>query len=123
MAPAESAIAIGERPYLAYFDQLDGLILSRTRLRVVSVLARRKVSPMKYVDLHEATGISMGNLFAHLVKPEDAGVIELQKRFVDKKPQTAVVLTRSGIERMLVQLQGIRDLRDVVEGTLQGSQS
>jgi len=37
-----------------------------------------------------------GNLSAHLGKLEDVGYVEITKEFVDKKPHTALSLTKKG---------------------------
>jgi DNA-binding MarR family transcriptional regulator len=45
--------------------------------------------------LHQ-TGMTPGNLSAHLSKLEDAGYVEVTKEFLDRKPHTALTLTKNG---------------------------
>jgi DNA-binding MarR family transcriptional regulator len=37
-----------------------------------------------------------GNLSAHLRKLENAGYVEITKEFIDRKPHTALALTKKG---------------------------
>jgi DNA-binding MarR family transcriptional regulator len=37
-----------------------------------------------------------GNLSAHLRRLEDAGYVEITKEFLERKPHTALALTRKG---------------------------
>jgi DNA-binding MarR family transcriptional regulator len=45
--------------------------------------------------LHQ-TRMTPGNLSAHLSKLEDAGYIEVTKEFIERKPHTALALTKKG---------------------------
>ena len=45
--------------------------------------------------LHQ-TGMTPGNLSAHLSKLEDAGYVEITKEFIERKPHTALALTKKG---------------------------
>jgi len=45
--------------------------------------------------LHQ-TGMTPGNLSAHLSKLEEAGYVEVTKEFLDRKPHTALALTKEG---------------------------
>jgi DNA-binding MarR family transcriptional regulator len=42
------------------------------------------------------TGLTFGNLSAHMTKLEQAGYIEIIKEFVGKKPHTMLKLTDTG---------------------------
>jgi len=45
--------------------------------------------------LHQ-TEMTPGNLSAHLSKLEDAGYVEVTKEFIERKPHTALALTKKG---------------------------
>ena len=45
--------------------------------------------------LHQ-TRMTPGNLSAHLSKLEDAGYVEVTKEFIERKPHTALALTKKG---------------------------
>jgi DNA-binding MarR family transcriptional regulator len=47
--------------------------------------------------LHQ-TEMTPGNLSAHLSKLEDAGYVEVTKEFLERKPHTALALTKKGRE-------------------------
>ena len=42
------------------------------------------------------TGLTFGNLSSHMKKLEEAGYIEVQKDFVDRRPRTMLKLTENG---------------------------
>ena len=46
--------------------------------------------------LDALTGLTWGNLSSHLSKLEEAGYVETEKEFVDKKPHTMIRLTARG---------------------------
>jgi len=53
-----------------------------------------------FVFLQRTTGLTKGNLSSHLTKLEEAGLVNIEKRFVRKKPNTSVELTPAGRERI-----------------------
>lgn len=46
--------------------------------------------------LYGQTGLSWGNLATHARKLEDAGYVEVEKEFVERKPRTVFRLTAEG---------------------------
>jgi DNA-binding MarR family transcriptional regulator len=54
------------------------------------------VQSADFLFLQNQTGMTPGNLSAHLSKLEDAGYIEVTKEFLDRKPHTALALTKRG---------------------------
>ena len=58
------------------------------------------VQAADFVFLQRTTGLTKGNLSSHLTKLEEAGLVEIQKRFVGKKPNTNLALTPVGKERI-----------------------
>lgn len=75
-------------------SELDPLVHSRARLLVMTYLY--VVEKMDYVYLQRVTDLSWGNLSKHLSKLETAGYVEMEKTFIDKKPNTSVWLTLDG---------------------------
>ncbi len=49
-----------------------------------------------FLFLQNQTQMTPGNLSAHLSKLEDAGYVEVTKEFIERKPHTALALTRKG---------------------------
>jgi DNA-binding MarR family transcriptional regulator len=77
---------------------LDRLIHEPGRLAILTVLS--SVESADFVFLQRTTGLTKGNLSSHLTKLEEAGLVEIEKRFVRKKPNTNVALTAVGRERI-----------------------
>lgn len=74
--------------------EVDRLIHEPARLAIVVVLAACESADFRYI--RHATTLTQGNLSAHLNKLEEAGYISIEKRFVDKKPNTLCRLTDTG---------------------------
>jgi DNA-binding MarR family transcriptional regulator len=92
---------------------LDRLIHEPGRLAILTVLT--SVADADFLFLQRTTGLTKGNLSSHLTKLEDAGLVEIEKRFVRKKPNTNVTLTAVGAERIArhwAQLERLRRLSD-----------
>ena len=77
---------------------IDRLIHEPARLAILTVLS--SVKDADFVFLQRATGLTKGNLSSHLTKLEEAGLVEIQKRFVHKKPNTNAALTPTGQHRI-----------------------
>ena len=54
------------------------------------------VESADFLFLQNQTRMTPGNLSSHLSKLEDAGYVEITKEFVDRKPHTALALTKKG---------------------------
>ncbi|HYO00162.1 MAG TPA: transcriptional regulator [Actinomycetota bacterium] len=77
---------------------LDRLIHEPGRLAIMTVLS--SVKSADFVFLQRTTGLTKGNLSSHLTKLEEAGLVQIEKRFVLKKPNTNVELTSEGRRRI-----------------------
>src|SRR3954454_12751881 len=90
---------------------LDRLLHEPARLALMSVLAY--VESADFVFLQRATELTKGNLSSHLGKLDGAGLVRIEKRYVDGRPNTSVELTakgRTAIERHWEQLDRLRRL-------------
>jgi DNA-binding transcriptional ArsR family regulator len=88
---------------------LDRLIHEPARLAIMTALSA--CSSADFVFLQRLTGLTVGNLSSHLSKLEEAGLVQIEKQFVGKTPNTQVRLTKSGrtaIERHWQQLESLR---------------
>ena len=94
------------------FEELAGLarlIHEPARLSIMTALAAFKSAD--YLFLQRLTGLTGGNLSSHMSKLEEAGLIQIEKRFVDKRPNTQLQITDKGriaIERHWLQLEALR---------------
>ena len=73
---------------------LDRLIHDPTRLMLVSFLY--VVESADFVFLKSQTKLTGGNISSHMSKLEEAGYVNVKKRFVGKRPQTMFRLTKRG---------------------------
>ena len=80
-------------------EQFDSVLLSQVRLGVVSVLVGR--GETTFTELRSLLGLTQGNLGAHLQSLKQAGYIEINKEFVERKPRTTANLTTLGREAFL----------------------
>jgi DNA-binding MarR family transcriptional regulator len=90
---------------------LDRLVHDPARLTIMSVLAY--TGDADFVFLQRAAELTKGNLSSHLAKLENAGLVRIEKRFVERRPRTSVALTAEGrkrIERHWQQLERLRRL-------------
>ncbi len=75
---------------------------------IVTLLAA--VAEVDFLYLLNETGLTKGNLSAHLARLESAGYVEIRKTFRGKIPQTLLRLTPAGqaaFEQYRRHLQGI----------------
>ena len=75
-------------------QNVDRLIHEPSRLMITASLY--VVQSADFTFLLHQTRMTPGNLSAHLSKLEDAGYIEVTKEFIERKPHTALALTKKG---------------------------
>ena len=74
--------------------KFDGLILSKTRLGIISALIGG--DKLDFTYLRNALNLSDGNLSVQIRKLEKAGYIKVKKIFIDRKPKTFCKITSKG---------------------------
>jgi DNA-binding MarR family transcriptional regulator len=84
----------GLHPDLVGFSEIDRLIHEPARLMLMALLY--VIDSADFTFLMNQTGMSWGNLSAHMSKLEDAGYLEVEKAFKDKRPNTMLRLTPQG---------------------------
>ena len=78
-------------------SDLNAIIHQPVRLRIMAILMALDFDEqVDFPFLKKQLSLTDGNLGAHLSKLEDAGYIDLEKTFVNKKPKTYVGLTGAG---------------------------
>ena len=75
-------------------SRLNAVIHERARLGIMSALAAR--SAMTFSELKALLDLTDGNLSVHLRILEQAGYVAIEKKFVDRKPQTTVKVSKKG---------------------------
>ena len=73
---------------------IDRLIHEPARYTIMAYLY--VVESADFIFLVKQTGLTWGNLSAHVSKLETAGYVEIRKEFLGKKPHTAASLTKQG---------------------------
>ncbi len=94
----------------AGIQDVDRLIHEPSRLMIMAQLY--VVQSADFTFLLHQTGMTPGNLSAHLSKLEDAGYVEITKEFIERKPHTALALTRKGRNAFK---QYRRDIKQIAE--------
>ena len=79
---------------LSALAEVDRLIHEPARLAVIALLY--VVESADFIFLMNQTGLTWGNLSAHMSKLEEAGYIEVVKSFKGKRPNTMLRLTQAG---------------------------
>ena len=81
-------------PDLSALADLDRLVHEPARLAVMALLY--VVESADFTFLMNQTGLTWGNLSAHMSKLEEAGYLEVEKAFKGRRPNTTLRLTRKG---------------------------
>jgi DNA-binding MarR family transcriptional regulator len=83
-------------PDLSALAELDRLVHEPARLAVMALLY--VIESADFTFLMNQTGLTWGNLSAHMSKLEDAGYLEVEKSFKGRRPNTTLRLTPQGRE-------------------------
>lgn len=75
---------------------IDRTVHEPARLMILAILDA--VESAEFVSLMRQTGLTRGNLSSHMTRLEEAGYIEVDKRFVRRIPQTLLRITGTGRE-------------------------
>lgn len=91
------------------------IIHQATRLKIMAALnVLGPEAALEFTRLKALVDATDGNLGAHLETLEKAGYVAIEKRFVEKKPQTRVKATRTGRRAFAAH---VAYLRDILDGT------
>jgi len=89
---------------------LDRLIHEPARLLIVTILST--VASADFLFLQRETGLTKGNLSAHLSKLEDAGYVKIEKTFKGKLSLTVCKLTAAGKKALTQYRQQLQNFMD-----------
>ena len=92
----------------------DGELLERifhepSRLAIMSTLCAAEKG-MTFGELKETCDLTDGNLNRHLAVLSEAGAVRIEKAFVDARPRTTVLLTKTGLARFMEYLDALTDV-------------
>ncbi len=87
---------------------MDELLLSKVRLGVVAELLG--FDWVAFSELVRALNVSNGNLGAHLSKLVEAGYVDEEKSFMNRRPLTRYRLTKRGREAFATHVSQLQSL-------------
>ncbi len=93
------------------FTEIDRIVHEPARLAIMALLY--VVDSADFTFLMNQTGLSWGNLSAHMSRLEEAGYIEVEKSFKGRRPNTTLRLTSTG-------RNAFRDYRQKLKQMLDG---
>lgn len=86
--------------------KLDRTIHEPARLVILGILTSIKKADFSY--LMAQTGLTQGNLSAHLGKLEAAGFVTIEKSFAGKRPRTRLSITEAGRDGLDMHIQQVQ---------------
>lgn len=89
---------------------LDRLIHEPARLLILTILS--SVASADFLYLQRESGLTKGNLSAHLSKLEEAGYVQIEKTFKGKFPLTICRLTSSGQTALKLYRQQLKNFME-----------
>jgi DNA-binding MarR family transcriptional regulator len=87
---------------------MDELLLSKVRLGVVAELLN--FDWIAFSELARSLDVSNGNLGAHVAKLVEAGYVDEEKSFVNRRPLTRYRLTKRGREAFAAHVARLQSL-------------
>jgi DNA-binding HxlR family transcriptional regulator len=87
---------------------LNPVIHGKLRLALLSLLTT--VEEAEFTWLRARTGSTDGNLGAQLSRLEEAGYVSVEKKFVQRKPQTIYRMTEPGRKALTEYVQALKQL-------------
>ena len=84
---------------------LDKTVHEPARLAILALLL--SVDSADFTWLMRQTGLTQGNLSAHLGKLDAAGLVAVEKGFEGKRPKTTLRITPAGAERLNAQARAL----------------
>lgn len=90
------------------FQNLNEIFQAKTRLGIMTVLTA--MGDSDFSSIKKQLGLTDGNLSAHLRVLEEAGYIQIEKKFVKRKPKTICRLTSAGREAFRQYLQQLEQI-------------
>ena len=88
--------------------ELNPVIHGKLRLALLSLLSG--VEEAEFIWLRSKTGSTDGNLGAQLANLEEAGYVAVEKKFVQRKPQSLYRMTEAGRQAFIEYVQALKKL-------------
>ena len=91
--------------------EIDEIIHQSVRLQIMAALL--SIDDNIKVDfslMRKKLNVTDGNLSGHLKKLEEAGYIEMEKTFINRKPRTYLSVTGSGKDAFIEHLKALKNI-------------
>ena len=95
---------------LAALNTVDRLIHEPARFQVMALLY--VLDSADFVFVMGQTGLTWGNLSAHITRLEEGGYLKVEKGFKGKRPQTMLSLTKQGRQAFQSYRQSMQQMLD-----------
>ena len=92
----------------ADISSLNKLFENRVRLGIMSVLSVN--DSYDFNNLKETLGVTDGNLASHLKALEENNLINVNKQFIGRKPNTSYSITETGINLFKSHIKALEDI-------------
>ena len=115
VVPLPAAVAVPESAAGRFaYEGLDRLLHEKARLGILTSLLSRPEG-LVFNDLKQLCSLTDGNLSRHIQVLSDAGLVEISKGFLERRPQTLYRLTAHGRSRFRAYLAELeRVIRDAL---------
>ncbi len=94
--------------FMPELPELNPVVHGKLRLALLALLAG--VDEAEFTWLRARTGATDGNLGAQFDRLEDAGYVTVEKRFVQRKPQTLYRMSEAGRDALAAYVQALKQL-------------
>ena len=91
------------------YSGLERIFHEPSRLAIISALCASD-GTLSFNQLKDECNLTFGNISSHLKTLGDAGIIQIQKSFVNNKPHTKVSITDEGRERFIDYLKTLENV-------------
>ncbi|MBA4387265.1 MAG: transcriptional regulator [Verrucomicrobia bacterium] len=91
------------------YDALEKIFHEPNRLAIMSAVCASHEG-MTFNELKETCNLTDGNLNRHLKVLEEAGVVLIEKAFVDNKPRTTIGISATGLDRFTEYLSALNEV-------------
>lgn len=91
------------------YSGLKKIFHEPSRLAIMSVLSGT-IEPVTFVQLKVECELTDGNLSSHLKMLVDAGVVQIEKSYVNSKPCTEISLTEDGRDSFIDYLKALEEV-------------
>ena len=88
---------------------LNALLSDRVRLIIMCTLSAAE-EPINFTSLLRTLELTKGNLSTHMRKLEMAGLVEVNKDFVERKPRTTYACTPKGKKEIARYLEKVEQM-------------